>query len=453
MRSAPNYLNFNRAFIFCGSLFLTVLLLFGCQKGNFNEIEELIYTGKAEAAVEKLEVFLDKEPNNPEARMLLGQALNEIGRSDDAILQFKKTSQLYASQPDKRIAVRLELARTYIRLGDRTSAFRLLKTIHKGTSDPKVLRQIISLVGDSFETRQLTRGDSDNYSPIFSLDGTQIAFSSFRLDNADIYLMDMNGRILRRVTYSTDFNDSFPTFLKNPNYLLYSSEANSSREVKVDIQGSGSTSIFAGLNITHIHSKMTNPVIPISFGTRAPRASPSGKKVVYESSTDENLELYLLDFEDIDLAEVTFQQITPKRITINDVDDGSPSFFPDEKRLVFVSSRVGVNQLYTIDIDGKNEKHLNPNRYDCYNPAVSPDGKTIAFMSARDDDWEIYLVDVDGKNERKITSGIGRSIQPTFSPDGKYLAFVSDRNDNFHIYLMDLNKPTTCKDLVKLLEL
>lgn len=442
-------LNFNVIF---SSLFLVLLVVFGCQDSDLKNIEELIEAEKLEDAVDKLENIIDEEPNNPEARMLLGGVYYELNRADEAILQFKRTSQLYTSQPEKRVNARIQLARTYLRIGDRTSAFRLLNTIQKGTSDSNAMREVISLVGDSYRTKQLTTGESDNYSPTFSLDGTQIAFTSFRLDNADIYLMDLNGRILRRVTFSTDFNDSSPTFLKNPNFLLYSSETKSSREVKVDILGSGSTSTYAGLNMTHIHSKMTRPVVPISFGTRAPRSSPTGKKVVYESSVNENLELFLIDFKDIDLADMTPQEITPKRITSNDVDDGSPSFFPDEKRLVFVSSHNGVNQLYTININGKNVKHLNPNRYGCYNPTVSPDGKTIAFMSARDDDWEIYLVDVDGKNERKITSGIGRSIQPTFSPDGRYLAFVSDRNDSFHIYLMDLSKPTTRNDLVKLLE-
>jgi len=452
MHFATQNLKLNYAFLFCFSFVISIVVVFGCQDDGLNKIEKLIEEEKLETAVNKLETIIDKKPNNPEARMLLGRVYNQLNRSDDAILQFKRTSQLYTSQPDKRLEARLELARTYLRIGNRRSAFRLLNTIHKGTSDPEVLREIISFVGDSYKTKQLTNGESDNYSPTFSLDGTQIAFSSFRLDNDDIYLMDISGRILRRVTYTTDFNDSAPTFLKNPNFLLYSSESKSSREVKVGILGSGSTSTYAGLNMTHIHSKVTRAVIPISFGTRAPRSSPSGMKVVYESSTDDNLELYLLDFKDIELTGILPQQTTPERITFNDVDDGSPTFFPDEERLVFVSSHNGVNQLFTIDIDGKNLKHLNPNRYGCYNPTVSPDGKTIAFMSSRDNDWEIYLVDVDGKNERKITSGIGRSIQPTFSPDGRYLAFASDRNDSFHIYLMDLSVPTTCKDLVKLLE-
>ena len=433
---------------------LLVALIIGCQDNMavLKKSEELLNAGTPQAAVEELEAFIEIAPDEPKARMLLGKAYNDLGRYNDAVTELQKASQLYAAQPEERIAARLELARTYLRFGDRNSAFRVLRLVQRSTLDPEALRKIIELVGDSYHTKQLTRGDSDNYSPTFSPDGTQIAFASFRLDNGEIYLMDLNGRIQRRVTFTTDFNDSSPAFLTTPNYLFYSSEPKSSREVKVVIQSSGSTPIYAGFYVTHIHSKITRCVLPVSFGARVPRTSPAGNQVVYESNVDGNLELYLLNLAGIELAQLTPEHVEPKRITYNETDDGSPAFFPDGKRIVFVSSRGDVNQLYTIDIDGQNEKHFNPNRYDCYNPTVSPDGKTIAYVSARDGDWEIYLIDADGKNERRITSDIGRSIQPAFSPDGRNLAYVSDRSDTFHIYLMSFDKPVTREDLARRLQ-
>ena len=433
---------------------LLVVLVLGCQDNRaiLEESEKHLDAGTPEAAIPGLEAFIETAPEDPKARILLGKVYNQLGRHNDAVEQLRKASQLYAAQPDARIAARLELARTYLRFGDRTSAFRVLRLVQRSTSDPEVLREIVGLVGDSYRTKRLTHGDSDNYSPTFSPDGTQIAFSSFRTDNGELYLMDLTGRIRRRVTFTTDFNDSSPAFLKTPNYLFYSSEPKASREVKVVIQSSGSTPIYAGFNLTHIHSKTTQAVLPVSFGARVPRTSPAGNQVVYESNADGNLELYLLDLEDVNLAQFTPEDVEPKRITFNETDDGSPTFFPDGKRLVFVSSRNEVNQLYTIDIDGKNEAHFNPNPYDCYNPTVSPDGKTIAYVSARDGDWEIYLINADGKNERRITNDIGRSIQPAFSPDGRSLVFVSDRSDTFHIYLMSFDAPVTSEDLAKRLQ-
>ena len=439
-------------FLLCSTLLIALVI--GCQdnKAILKESEKYLEAGTPQAAVNGLEAFIETAPEEPKARFLLGKAYNALGRYNDAVEQLRKASQLYAAQPEERTAARLELARTYLRFGDRTSAFRVLRLVQRSTSDPETLREIIELVGDGYRTKRLTVGDSDNYSPTFSPDGTQIAFASFRTDNGEIYLMDLNGRIRRRVTFTTDFNDSSPTFLTTPNYLFYSSEPKASREVKVVIQSSGSTPIYAGFNLTHIHSKITRAVLPVSFGARVPSASPAGDQVVYESNADGNLELYLLDLEGVNLAQLTPESIKHKRITFNETDDGSPTFFPDGKRIMFVSSRNEVNQLWTIDIDGQNETHFNPNRYDCYNPTVSPDGKTIAYVSARDGDWEIYLIDADGKNERRITNDIGRSIQPAFSPDGGHLVFVSDRSDTFHIYLMSFDEPVTREDLVQRLQ-
>ena len=452
----------SRAYLMPVLMCLAIFAL-GCQNTEnriLGKAEKLLQVGKPQKAAAQLEAFIESNPEHPKARMLLGTAYDELGRYNDALEQFQAASQLYAAQPAERVEARLSLARTYLKFGDRHSAFSVLRLILHGTSDTAVLREISALVGDSYKTRQLTHGDSDNYSPTFSPDGTQIAFASFRLDNGEIYLMDLNGRIRKRVTFTTDFNDSSPAFMKTPHYMFYSSEPKSSREMKVAIQSSGSTPIYSAFNVTHIHSKVTRAVLPISFGARVPRTSPTANQVIYESNADGNLELYLLELDGLALGQITPDKIQPKRITFNETDDGSPAFFPDGQRIIFVSSRKEapgnneVNQLYTIDIDGKNEKHFNPNRYDCYNPTVSPDGKTIAYVSARDVDMEIYLIDADGKNARRITGDIGVSIHPAFSPDGRHLAFVSDRSkgSTFHIYLMSFDEPVTREELVERLQ-
>lgn len=441
-------------------LMCLAIFALGCQDmGNrgLGKAEKLLQTGMPQEAAAQLETFIAAEPEHPKARMLLGEAYDELGRYNDALEQFRVASQLYVAQPAERVEARLRLARTYLKFGDRDSAFQVLRLILHGTSDAAVLRDITSLVGDSYRAKQLTHGDSDNYSPTFSPDGVQIAFASFRLDNGEIYLMDLNGRIRKRVTFTTDFNDSSPAFMKTPNHLFYSSAPKASREVKVLLQSSGSTPIYSAFNVTHIHSKVTRAVLPVSFGARVPRASPTANQVVYESNTDGNLELYLLNLDGLDLGKITPEHVQPKRLTFNETDDGSPAFFPDGQRIIFVSSRNEtpgneVYQLYTIDIDGKNEKHFNPNRYDCYNPTVSPDGKTIAYVWARDGDMEIYLIDANGKNARRVTGDIGVSIHPAFSPDGRHLAFVSDRSDTFHIYLMSFDEPVTREELVSRLQ-
>ena len=438
--------------LFCLLLVSGALSCQRAEETSLRQSEELLQSDMALEASNLLEKIVEADDQNAEARVLLGQAYDRLGRFQDAVFQLKRAKQLYIDRPEAKAVARLKLATIYMKLGNRQDAQNELHAIVSSTSNETLLREVAAIVGDTYQVTQLTRGEADNYSPIFSPDGTRIAFSSFRLENGEIYVMDLSGRILQRVTFTTELNETSPAFLSNPNYLFYNSEPKDSREVKIVLQSSGSTRIYSGFKVTHIHSKETFEVLPIGFGVRAPRVAPDGHRIVYESNTDANLELYVLDIGGLSLEYIDSNTIQPKRITHNEVDDGGPCFFPDGQQVVFVSTRDKIHQLYTVGIDGGAERHLNPNQYDCYSPVVSLDGKSIAFVSARDGDIEVYLINADGTNERRLTNGVGVSMQPAFSPDGRKLAFVSDRSDNFQIYLMSLDQPITRNELTQRLK-
>ncbi len=406
----------------------------------------------------------------------MAQAHEALENYDRAIPQFKAAIRLYVAQPEDRVMARLQLAKIYLRLGVRKEGVNQLRAIVHSTSDSAVIQQVAGLVSDAYQVAQITKGNPENYSPNFSPDGTQIAFASSRLGNSEIYLMAVNGSNLRQVTFTPDFNEDTPRFLADSRYLVYSREPKNASEVQIVIQSDGTTPVYTGIYATHLDSKLTQELLPLGLGVRAPSTPLSPplagglrggwKRVVYEASRDRNLDLYSLDLNDINLEDMEGGTIIPTRITDSEADEGNPTFFPDGKRLAFVSAgpegtgprRVApghskpLHQIYTINIDGSDEKHLNPNPYDCYSPVIAPDGKTVAFVSGRLDDIEIYLMDIDGTNERRITSGIGVSVQPAFSPDGKKLVFVSDRSGTLQIYLMSLDQLVTREMLIQRLQ-
>ena len=465
MKGRYNTLKNISRFTLHASRFTLLITLLGCAIGcsgkdePLRQSEALIRSGMHPEAINLLEKVLAVDDRNAKARFLLGQAYQGLGSYAEAIRHYKTAINLYAARPEDRDTVRLALAKVYLKQGLRGSGYRELRAIVRSTSDSAMLQQVARLVTDAFQVTQLTSGTADNYSPRFSADGSQLAFASYRLDNGEIFVMDIDGRVRHRVTFTTDFDEGEPAFLSNPRYLIYSREPQTSRQVKILLQSSGSTPIYAGFYATHINSKVTQEIMPVGFGVRSLGIAPDRQRLAYESNSAGNLELYTLDLSGVDLGTIDPEAIVAQQITHNEVDDGSPTFFPDGQRIVFVSARPDDSedgqerhQIYSINIDGSAERHLNPNPHDCYSPVVSPDGGAIAFVSAREGDIEIYLMDADGSNERRLTNGIGASMQPAFSPDSTLLAFVSDRSDTFQIYLMHLDQPLTRRDLLQHLE-
>ena len=61
-----------------------------------------------------------------------------------------------------------------------------------------------------------------------------------------------------------------------------------------------------------------------------------------------------------------------------------------------------------------------------HSPTVSPDGRTIAFVSARSGNHAIYTMNIDGTNQRRLTKGSARETNPRYARNGD-LFYVVER--------------------------
>jgi len=119
--------------------------------------------------------------------------------------------------------------------------------------------------------------------------------------------------------------------------------------------------------------------------------------------------------------------------------DASPAWDPSGGRILFVSNRSGVPDVWIVNSDGTEPENLTPTGQPHSSPSWSPDGNKILFTSQRDMNWEVYTMDKDGKNPVNLTNNPARDMLPIWSPNGKYIAFRSDREGNDEIYIMNSN--------------
>jgi Tol biopolymer transport system component len=105
-------------------------------------------------------------------------------------------------------------------------------------------------------------------------------------------------------------------------------------------------------------------------------------------------------------------------------------------------------QIYTATPERAGYRFDPPSRtFETYSPTtigidfgahlLPPEG-FVAFTSVRDGNNEIYVSELDGGYERNLTNTPSSDVEPAVSPDGARIAFASDRDGSWRIYTTDL---------------
>lgn len=171
--------------------------------------------------------------------------------------------------------------------------------------------------------------------------------------------------------------------------------------------------------------------------------SPDGKKMIYTSDKDGDLELYIMDLK-------TGKE---KRITHDIGYDGGAWFSPDGKKIIWRASRPKTAEeissykellaehlvaptnmeVFTANADGSNIKQITSLGQANWAPIFMPDSKRIVFASnheyRRGFPFNLYIMNGDGSNRVKISRDKGFDAFAMFSYDGKKIVFCSNRNN------------------------
>lgn len=171
--------------------------------------------------------------------------------------------------------------------------------------------------------------------------------------------------------------------------------------------------------------------------------SPDGKKIIFTSTRNGDLDLYTMNLDGSDVRQIT-----------NELGyDGGAWFSPDSRQIVWRASRPKsaeevklYKELYAqglvmptqmevfiANADGSNARQITSIGKANWAPNFTPDGAHIIFASNHEYErgfpFNLYLMNLDGTGVEKISHDGGFDAFPAFSPDGKKFIFSSNRNN------------------------
>jgi TolB protein len=120
--------------------------------------------------------------------------------------------------------------------------------------------------------------------------------------------------------------------------------------------------------------------------------------------------------------------------------NGTPSFTPDGKQILYMSSAGGCCGIYIANLDGRGLRRLTSSSSIDSEPKVSPKGNDIVFTSLRSGPAQIYRMNMDGAGIERVTPGNGEATNPAWHPNGLKIAFAWTQGyatGNFNIFTMD----------------
>jgi Tol biopolymer transport system component len=303
---------------------------------------------------------------------------------------------------------------------------------------------IFAIRPDGTGLRQLTQSATANLDweehglnlpddhPALSPDGRQIVFTSNRADpnNWDLYIMNVNGSNVRRLTFSPGL-DIEPVFSHDGTKIAWTSAR------------AGDLNIFT-MNVdgTNIHQLTSNTLEDIE-----PAWSPDDKQIAWTRVEDTNQNNVLSGPKDVFIMNADGSN--QRQITNTPGQNHDPVFTPDGQFLLISSDRPGTappfGDTFKIRVsDGSVVADLN-HSVGGIDPNASPDGTQFAFFQGAPElllPTTLWVANTDGSGTPRMlpTQGL-LNVHPNWGP------LADSDGDGRPDYLENFNTSLTASTL------
>lgn len=180
-------------------------------------------------------------------------------------------------------------------------------------------------------TRAISRREGMNLAPAFSPDGRTMIVTLSRDGSPDLYRMDVQGKILERLTERVGINVS-PSFSPDGRQIAFVSDRSGKPQIYVMDLVNKKSRLFTLQGKENVE----------------PSWSPKGDKIAYTSLTAGRYHIFT----------IPAGGGTPTRVTSGYGDYESPTWSPDGRQIAFSRKRNGQMELCVIHANGKGERTL-----------------------------------------------------------------------------------------------
>jgi Tol biopolymer transport system component len=240
---------------------------------------------------------------------------------------------------------------------------------------------------------------NSNDSPVFSPDGTHIAFVSDISGNDTIWIMDADGRNVKPLISGAGLVTREPAWSPDGKLIALSMYSANGADIWILSLSDG--------KLTQLTRQSGN--------NEQPSWSPNGMTIAFVSDRSGTNDIWTMDPGGANLS----------RLTTQPGHESHPSFSPDGTRVVFCESLADSSQLYVANANGSGLTQLTAavtGREDV-SPSWSISG--IVFSSNRDGYFHLWSLQDVGSTLLQVTSGVRDDFEPSWSSDGTMLAMSS----------------------------
>ena len=324
------------------------------------------------------------------------------------------------------------------------------------------------------QARQLTSNAAYDSYPIWSPDGSKIAFASSREGSLDIYVMSKFGGEPKRLT--TRSTNETPIAWRDNEHILFSAaimptaksiffaSSQFPQVYEVNLKGDR-PKLFSVVNMEdlsinqkgeilyhdkkgyedpfrkHHQSPITRDIWLNQNGNfsklttfngedRTPRWAPDGTSFYYLSEEDGTFNVYKRGVKSADKMQITHHTKHPVRY-LSVAQNGRICYSYDGEIYTQMGSAAPQKVNVSITAD-RNDIDLKRqiNSWGATEIALSPNGKEIGFVLHGD----VYVTNIEYKTTKQITDTPEQERSIGFSPDGLAIVYASERDGLWQIY-------------------